>query len=58
MFFLARKEIVVDTYSDYLKSTTGNESEKISEYIKTATMCRIKENVIKVRNNFKWKNLR
>jgi diadenosine tetraphosphate (Ap4A) HIT family hydrolase len=58
MFFLARKEIVVDTFSDYLKSTTGNESDKIIDNIKDATKCRISENVTKVRNNFKWKNLR
>ena len=58
MFFMARKEIVIDTFSDYLKSTTGNESEKIIKNIKDATKHRITENVKKVKNNFKWENTR
>lgn len=58
MFFLARKEIVVDTFSDYLKSTTGIESEKIINDIKGALRRRINENAKRVKNNFRWKSLR
>ena len=54
MFFLARKEIIVDTFSDFLKSITRDTSDKLIDVIKEATRNCVTENVKKLRNNFKW----
>ena len=54
MFFLARKEIVVDTFSDFLKSTTGCASGKLMNNIKEVTKEKVTENAKKLKKNFKW----
>ncbi len=57
MFFLGRKEIVVDTFSDFLNSTTGNESNKLKEKIRNATKNKVRKNAQELRTIFEknWK---
>lgn len=55
MFFLARKEVVHDTFSDFLRSTTGDRAEELICKIKEeATKDRVKENTLRLKKNFKW----
>ena len=52
MFFLGRKEIVVDTFPDFLKSTTGNKGNGLIEKINTATKYKVKKNAQQLRTIF------
>ena len=55
MFFLARKEIVHDTFYDFLKSTTGNDmGEDLNCKIKEATKDRVRDNTLRLKENFTW----
>jgi diadenosine tetraphosphate (Ap4A) HIT family hydrolase len=54
MFFLARKEIIIDTFSDFLKSTTGCASGKLMNNIKEATKEKVAGNAENLKNHFKW----
>lgn len=58
MFFLARKEIVLDTYRRILKSTTGKDSHKLIKNIDSATTDRVKRNAKILKKNFEkiWKS--
>ncbi len=57
MFFLARKEIVVDTFSDFVESVTGDLSAELVCKIKEATRKRVAENTIRLKRNFKWNSV-
>jgi len=54
MFFMARKEIVVDTYKDFLKSTTGSEYEELICKIWEATKSQVTRNAQALRKTFEW----
>jgi diadenosine tetraphosphate (Ap4A) HIT family hydrolase len=54
MFFIARKEIVVDTYKDLIGSTTDCEAEHIISEIKEAQRKQIVRNVQKLKKKFQW----
>jgi diadenosine tetraphosphate (Ap4A) HIT family hydrolase len=54
MFFMARKEIVVDTYSDFIRSTTNCEAEHLISEIREAQKKQITRNVEKLRQKFQW----
>jgi diadenosine tetraphosphate (Ap4A) HIT family hydrolase len=58
MFFIGRKEIVVDTFSDFLEQTTGNESRELIKKVKKATKRKIRNNAQQLRAEFKkvWGN--
>ncbi len=55
MLFLARKEIVVDTFSDFPASTTGDNADKLMHDIKIAKKKRVTENAYRLQRNFKWR---
>ena len=50
----ARKEIVEDTFSDFLKSTTGDKSNKLICCIKKARKKKVKENTKRLKEKFQW----
>ena len=52
MFFMARKEIVVDTYKDFLNSTTGGEGEELICRISEATKKQVARNAKVLRSKF------
>lgn len=54
LFFMARKEIVVDTFGKYMDSICGDESDRIKGEIKAAKKRKIKANVELLRKNFNW----
>lgn len=54
MFFMARKEIVVETYKDFLRSTTGCEAEYLICEIRKAQKKQIARNVEKLKRKFQW----
>jgi diadenosine tetraphosphate (Ap4A) HIT family hydrolase len=54
MFFMARKEIVVDTYKDFLNSTTGGEGEELICKIREATKSQVIRNAEALRKTFDW----
>jgi diadenosine tetraphosphate (Ap4A) HIT family hydrolase len=58
MFFLARKEIVLDTFEDILKATTGDESKNLIDDIDKATKARLERNAKILKENFEkiWKS--
>jgi diadenosine tetraphosphate (Ap4A) HIT family hydrolase len=58
MFFLARKEMVVDTFTDFLKSITGNESSNLIESMEKATKTNVQRNAQILKKNFEklWKS--
>ena len=58
LFFLARKEIILDTFKSFLKSTTGDESNKLITAIDNATKDRVKWNAKILKENFEkiWKS--
>ena len=52
MFFLGRKEIVASTFSDFLDSTTGTESEELKNKIIKATKAKVTKNAQRLRKIF------
>ena len=52
MFFLARKEIVLDTYRCILKSITGKDSHKLIKNIDKVIMDRVERNAKILKKNF------
>jgi diadenosine tetraphosphate (Ap4A) HIT family hydrolase len=54
MFFMARKEIVVDTYKDFLTSITGSEGEELIGKIKKATKKQVSRNTQILKSKFEW----
>jgi hypothetical protein len=58
LFFLARKEIILDTFKYFLKSTSGDESNKLITAINNATKGRVKRNAKILKENFEkiWKS--
>jgi diadenosine tetraphosphate (Ap4A) HIT family hydrolase len=58
LFFLARKEVILDTFKSFLKSTTGDESNKLITAINNATKDRVKRNAKILKENFEkiWKS--
>ena len=54
MFFLGRKEIVHDTFSDFLELTTGDMSEELKKKIEKATEARVTENTQRLKKKFTW----
>ena len=54
MFFMARKEIVVDTYKDLIRTTTDCEADHLISEIKEAQRKQIIRNVEKLKVNFQW----
>lgn len=57
-FFLARKEILLDTFRDFLKSTTGDRSNILIKNIDNATKARVSSNAKILKKNFEriWKS--
>lgn len=53
MFFIGRKEIVVDTFSDFLEQTTGKESRELINKVQKATKRKIRNNAQQLRAEFK-----
>jgi len=58
LFFLARKEILLDTFRDFLKSTTGDRSNILIKNIDNATKARVSSNAKILKKNFEriWKS--
>jgi len=58
LFFLARKEIILDTFKYFLKSTSGDESNKLITAIDNATKDRVERNAKILKENFEkiWKS--
>jgi len=54
MFFMARKEIVVDTYKELINSTTNCEAEHLISNIREAQRKQIIKNVSKLKKKFLW----
>lgn len=52
LFFLARKEIVVDTFDEYIGSTTGSKSNKIKRDLHKAKEAKVRSNVKLLRRHF------
>ena len=58
LFFLARKEILLDTFRDFLKSSTGDRSNKLIKNIGNATKAKLSSNAKILKKNFDkiWKS--
>ena len=54
MFFMARKEIVADTFEDYIKSTCCCSSDRLLSEIKKAREENIIRNTLLLREKFVW----
>ena len=54
MFFLARKEIVAETFSEFLKFTTGDMNEELICKTKEGTRKRVTDNTLRLRDKFSW----
>ena len=57
MFFLARKEIVADTFDEFLKLTTGDMSKELICKIKESRRKRVMDNTLRLRENFSWNSV-
>lgn len=58
LFFLARREILLDTFRDFLKSTTGDRNNILIDNIDNATKARVTRNTKILKKNFEkiWKS--
>lgn len=58
LFFLARKEIVVDTFQEFINSTTREKSNALIKRISRATKTQVEKNAKILRQNFAkmWKS--
>ena len=52
LFFLARKEIVVDTFKEFINSTTADNGSMLIDKIDKATRKRVKTNTTLLKENF------